>query len=259
MEARVTDKLVATIEQRRSGARLIKLAGVLDEDNDLSDLGEKVGAGKALINLAGVERINDQGRADWMAWLASLEAKGIRPIFIACSPAVVAELNLNSKFVGNGEVKSFHVPYHCPTCSIEKLLLVHIIEMGPRPHTAPPCACDGCGEQMFFSEEDSYFAFVHQLQSVAPPKPVESAELARGSNSSVTAEQLARVSQPRLPPRRSSRPSLSAFQLGEGKRPSEAELLLPRSMPPSERPYMILVIMLLLATVGILVYLLLVR
>ena len=67
---------MATIEQRRSGARLIKFVGTLDEENGLGELVEKVGPGPASINLAGLERINSHGTRDWVNWLASLEAKG---------------------------------------------------------------------------------------------------------------------------------------------------------------------------------------
>jgi anti-anti-sigma regulatory factor len=254
------EKLVATIEQRRSGARLIKLAGVLDEHNRLGDLIEKVGTGTALINLAGVERIDATGLRDWAKWLAALDSKGIRPIFIACSPAVVDQLNRDKNFSGNGIVKSFHVPYHCSTCSTDKLLLVHITDMGAVPHVAPPTSCDGCGSEMTFVDDaEIYFGFVRQQQKKAlvQAKGEPERQLARGSNSSVTAEHVKRISRPRLTAR-DSRPSLSAFQIAE-KRPSEHELPAPRVMPPSERPYIILIILLLMCTVGVLVFLLLVR
>jgi anti-anti-sigma regulatory factor len=254
------EKLVATVEQRRSGARLIKLAGVLDDNNDLETLVEKVGNGTALINLAGVERIDASGLGAWASWLTALEAKGIRPVFIACSPAVVDQLNRDATFSGKGVVKSFHVPYFCSTCQCDKILLVHVSDMGAIPHTAPPCTCDGCGGAMTFVDDPAtYFGFVRAQQKNAlvhgKGEPVR--ELARGSNSAVTVEHVKRISQPRIAERQ-SRPSLSAFQLLD-KRPSEHELVVPRAMPPSERPYIILIILLLLCTVGVLVFLLLVR
>ena len=254
------EKLVATVEQRRSGARLIKLAGVLDENNGLDALVEKVGAGSALINLAGVERIDAGGIGDWTNWLAALEAKGIRPVFIACSPAVVDQLNRDMNFCGNGIVKSFHVPYYCASCQADKLLLVHVADMGATPHVAPACACDGCGVAMTFVDDSgTYFGFVRgqQKKALVQARGDSQRELARGSNASVTVEHVKKISRPRLTARE-SRPSLSAFQIPE-KRPSEHELILPRTMPPSERPYIILIILLLLCTVGVLVFLLLVR
>jgi anti-anti-sigma regulatory factor len=254
------EKLVATIEQRRSGARLIKLAGVLDEDNGLDALVEKVGTGTALINLAGVERIDAGGLGDWSNWLAALEAKGIRPIFVACSPAVVEQLNRNKDFSGNGIVKSFHVSYYCGSCGTDKVLLVHISDMGATPHSAPPCTCDSCGGEMtFIDESGTYFDFVRAQQKKALVQAKNEPErgLARGSNAAVTVEHVKHVSSPRLTPR-DSRPSLSAFQV-PGHRPSERDVMPPRMAPPSERPYIVLVILLLLATVGVLAFMLLVR
>lgn len=256
----MAEKLVATIEQRRSGARLIKLAGVLDEENGLGDLVEKVQPGMALINLSGVERINSHGTRDWVNWLASLEAKGIRPILIACSPAVVAQLNRIKNFVGNAVVKSFQVPYRCVACDRDKLLLVHIGDLGEAPHKAPECLCDSCSAPMdVIDESGSYMAFVAHL----PPPPqdmprdsepvIEQQQLARGSRASAT--DLKAVSQPRLQ-KRGSRPSLSTFQV-DNKRPSEREILLPRAMPINERPYLFAIVALLFCTLAILVYLLL--
>jgi anti-anti-sigma regulatory factor len=256
----MTEKLVATIENRRSGARVIKMAGVLDEHNGLVELTEKVGAGTALINLAGVERINSSGARDWVSWLATLEARGTRPILIACSPAVVAQLNRIRNFAGNAIVKSFQVPYHCTSCDADKLLLVHIADLGDGPYQAPDCQCETCGAAMQFVEEtDTYFAFVsHFANMKVPERPSmreSEPELARGSLSAVTAEQMKRISEPRLVARQ-SRPSLSVFQLPEDKRPSERDLTAPRTMPGGERPYIIAIVMLLLAVVGVLVYML---
>ena len=73
----------------------------------------------------------------------------------------------------------------------------------------------------------------------------------------MTAEHVKRVSRPRLPAR-SSRESLSAFQL-EVKRPSEHDITAPRALPGNEGPYLIAVVALLMCTVGVLVYLLLIN
>ena len=74
-------------------------------------------------------------------------------------------------------------------------------------------------------------------------------EVARGSGSMISSEQLARVSQPRLP----SRAPLSVFQMPEETRKSETEIL-PPVRPPNARPYMIAIIVLLFAMVSILAY-----
>lgn len=252
----MTDKLVATIEQRRSGARLVRFDGVLDEHNELGELSDKLGAGIALINLSGVERINSIGTRDWIRWLASLEAKGTRPVLIACSPAVVAQLNRIKNFAGNAAVKSFQVPYRCSMCERDQLLLVHVADMGEAPHQAPACTCDGCGGPMrFVDETGDYFAFLSELPPPKPEPKEPAADLARGSSSSVTADHVMHISQPRLPSR-GSRESLSAFQVLTN-RPSEHDITAPRVMPINERPYLIAIVTLLFCAVGILFYLLL--
>lgn len=256
------DRLVATIEQRRSGARVIKLAGVLDEHNGLGELIEKVGTGRPLINLSGVERINSTGTRDWMNWLASLEERGIRPVLIACSPAVVAQLNRIKKFAGNGIVKSFQVPYHCSTCNADKRLLVHVADMTTPPYRPPECICDACGAAMAFVDESGadYFAFLRELPKLPPERPSErEVELARGSSSAITVEHVKRISQPRVASRQ-SRPSLSAFQVPEPKRISEGEILTPRAMPAAGGAYVAMIILIvaaLLGTVAVMLYMLL--
>ncbi|HEY5924735.1 MAG TPA: STAS domain-containing protein [Kofleriaceae bacterium] len=256
------DTLVATIEQRRSGARLIKFVGAIDEQNELAELVEKVGPGTALINLAGVERISSTGARDWINWLATLEAKGTRPVLIACSPAVVEHLNSNKNFAGSAVVKSFHVPYECTSCTRDKLLLVHVIDMPDAPYSAPPCTCDACGSEMeFVNESGTYFAFLSQLPKPKPETRTDSQPaMARGSNAdgTLTAEQVQRISQPRLTPR-GSRQSLSSFQIPyERKSASDITQPRPPMSPPHERPYMIAIILLLLCTVAVLGFLLLV-
>lgn len=255
----MTDRLIATVEQRRSGARLIKLTGVLDEHNRLGDLMEKVGAGTALINLAGVERINSTGARDWVRWLASIEARGIKPVLIACSPAVVDQLNRTKNFAGNAVVKSFQIPYHCDTCDLDKLMLVYVADMSQPPAEAPVCTCDGCGGPMMFVEDiATYFAFLNHLPRPKPrtkrdDEPTD--HFARGSRASITGEHVKQVSQPRLS-QRESRSSLSAFQMIEARRPSEQDILHPRVMPGDDRPYLIAIVALLLCAVGVLVALL---
>lgn len=269
----MAEKLVATIEQRRSGARLIKFAGALDERNELGELIEKVPAGATLINLSGIDSINSIGSRDWINWLASLETRGINPVLIACSPAVVGQLNRIKNFAGNCVVKSLQVPYHCDACDVDKLLLVHISELGEAPYEAPKCTCDSCGATMPCTEDnESYFAFISSLpapkpdQKISEPKiEADPEQLARGSNSAVlgsgvTSDHVKRISKPRVKAR-DSRPSLSAFQISEvlKNRPSEGEIIVgpPRAQPLNERPYIIAIIMLLLGVVAVLAFMLL--
>src|SRR5437868_9696950 len=101
----MADKLNATV-QRQDGAPTIKLAGVIDEDNHLAELADKLGVGRAVIDLGDVERINSCGTRDWVNWIADLESRGVQPVLVACSPAIVAQLNLVKNFSGGAIVKS---------------------------------------------------------------------------------------------------------------------------------------------------------
>jgi hypothetical protein len=81
-----------------------------------------------------------------------------------------------------------------------------------------------------------------------------SGSLARGSSTGVSPD-VSAVSSPRMP----SRAPISLFQLpDEERRQSAPEITEPRVEPPSERPYLIAVIVLLFAVVAVLAFLLLV-
>ena len=279
----MSEMLVATVEQRRGGSNVIKLAGILDEHNELSALVEQVGSGKVLINLAGVERINSSGTRDWVDWIASLEKKGIQPELVACSPAVVAQLNLVKNFAGASVVKSFQVPYHCGGCARDKLLLVTIAEFGNFPPVAPECACEQCGKPMTFTDETgTYFAFVKQVQELmatqeaaakaaaaviaaAAGKADSSPDIARGSQPGVDTGSVKKISQPRMA-NRSSSPVLSVYQTRQSDKRISQERISQRTMTPPPMPaptenrsYLFVIVGLLFAVVGILVYLLLGR
>ena len=105
-----------------------------------------------MIDLGEIERINSCGVRDWVNWLCKLENNGTRSVLVECSPAIVAQINLVNNFTGNGVVKSFYVPYFCPECDEEKVLLVEASDMGPPPHEPPTCRCDECDLVMDFDD-----------------------------------------------------------------------------------------------------------
>lgn len=196
-------KLQATVEQQDDEISLVKLSGFLDEENKLKRLVEKIPAGTAMIDLAGVERINSNGIRDWVNWMAALEANGTRPVLVSCSPAIVAQINLVKNFTGHGAVKSFQVPYHCRECDEDKVIVVETSEMSSPTAPPPTVRCEGCERDMDVDEmPESYFAFLGQ---------VSLEELARGSNASVKARVKTRERRS-SPPARRSQPSLSAYQ-----------------------------------------------
>ncbi len=165
----MSQKFQAAVHHR-DDVTFIKLSGVIDEDNELADLSDKIPSGTAVIDLGEVERINSCGVRDWVNWLSQIEGNSTRVVLVECSPAIVAQINLVNNFTGSGVVKSFYVPYFCPECDEEKVLLAESADMGPAPHEPPVCRCDECDLVMDFDDmPDSYFAFLSNPKHLTNP------------------------------------------------------------------------------------------
>src|SRR5439155_2174859 len=239
--------------QHRGDMSYVKLGGVIDEDNELGELVDKIPTGTAVIDLGEVERINSCGVRDWVNWLTKLEGQGARSVLVECSPAIVAQINLVNNFTGSGVVKSFYVPYFCPECDEEKVLLVEAGDMGPPPHEPPTCRCDECDLVMDFDDmPDSYFAFLSNQKKVMEAEKINGAmkDLARGSDSvppgTSKGKVKSRASQPNLGPPGSkpSVPSLPSIQRTStqpasgagGKTPSKPGNKPGSQPPPGSKP-----------------------
>lgn len=165
----MSQKFQAAVHHR-DDVTFIKLSGVIDEDNELADLTDKIPSGTAVIDLGEVERINSCGVRDWVNWLSQIEGNRTKVVLVECSPAIVAQINLVNNFTGSGVVKSFYVPYFCPECDEEKVLLAESADMGPAPHEPPVCRCDECDLVMDFDDmPDSYFAFLSNPKHLSHP------------------------------------------------------------------------------------------
>lgn len=168
----MSQKFQAAVHHR-DDVTFVKLSGVIDEDNELTDLTDKIPRGTAVIDLGEVERINSCGVRDWVNWLSQIETNNTKVVLVECSPAIVAQINLVNNFTGAGIVKSFYVPYFCPECDEEKVLLVESADMGPPPHEPPVCRCDECDLVMDFDDmPDSYFAFLSNQKHLTPPEKI---------------------------------------------------------------------------------------
>jgi len=206
----MSQKFQAAI-QHHGDVSVVKLSGVIDEDNELNELVDKIPGGTTVIDLGEIERINSCGVRDWVNWLGKLEKNGSRGVLVECSPAIVAQINLVNNFTGNGMVKSFYVPYFCPECDEEKVLLVEAADMGPPPHEPPTCRCDECDLVMDFDDmPDSYFAFLSNQRKMSEPDKVNGVVRAEASG-----KVKSRASAPQLggaPASRASVPSLPSIQ-----------------------------------------------
>jgi anti-anti-sigma regulatory factor len=239
----MSQKFQASV-QHRGDVSYVKLGGVIDEDNELADLVDKIPTGTAVIDLGEIERINSCGVRDWVNWLSKLENNGTRSVLVECSPAIVAQINLVNNFTGNGVVKSFYVPYFCPECDEEKVLLVEANDMGPAPHEPPTCRCDECDLVMDFDDmPDSYFAFLSNQKKVAEPDKINGAVRDLGRNvgadpnkkvrSRASAPNLAGVSKSSVP----SLPSIQRSSTGPAAALNKSGSQPPHAMPrTSSRP-----------------------
>ena len=218
----MSQKFQASV-QHRGDVSYVKLGGVIDEDNELGELVDRIPSGTAVIDLGEIERINSCGVRDWVNWLSKLESNGTRSVLVECSPAIVAQINLVNNFTGSGVVKSFYVPYFCPECDEEKVLLVEAGDMGPPPHEPPTCRCDECDLVMDFDDmPDSYFAFLSNQRKLAEPDKINGAmkELSANADGRASAtpstknKVRSRQSQPNMsaPGSKPSVPSLPSIQ-----------------------------------------------
>ncbi len=170
----MSQKFQASVHHR-DDLSFVKLAGVIDEDNELTELTDKIHGRTVVIDLGEVDRINSCGVRDWVNWLGRVEARNVDVVLVECSPAIVAQINLVNNFTGSGVVKSFYVPYFCPECDEEKVLLCETADLGPPPHEPPICRCDECDLVMDFDDmPDSYFAFLTNQRRIGRPERIQS-------------------------------------------------------------------------------------
>lgn len=248
----MSQKFQASVHHR-DDVSYVKLAGVIDEDNELTSLTDKIPPGTAVIDLGEIERINSCGVRDWVNWLTKLEGQTTKAVLVECSPAIVAQINLVNNFTGSGVVKSFYVPYFCPDCDEEKVLLVDATDMGPPPHEPPTCRCDECDLVMDFDDmADSYFAFLSNQRKIAEADKIngvikefaqgEAADKAkvRSRASSTSLSGAAISSLPSVPSLPSiSRPSATGSQPKLAQKSQSRPSIVPLSAPatqPGMRP-----------------------
>jgi anti-anti-sigma regulatory factor len=170
----MTPKFRAVVHHK-DDMSFVKLSGVIDEDNELTDLADKIHAATVVIDLGEVERINSNGVRDWVNWLARVQERATQIVLVECSPAIVGQINLVNNFIGRGYVKSFYVPYFCAECDEEKAMLVEASELGPGPHEPPTCRCDECDLVMEFDDmADTYFAFLTTQKQIQATEKLQS-------------------------------------------------------------------------------------
>ena len=210
--------------QRQGEISCVKLAGIIDEDNELAGLEDRIEGETVVIDVGGVERINTCGVRDWVNWLGAIEARRARVVLVNCSPAIIAQINLVDNFAGSGVIKSFYLPYYCAECDREKAVLCETSELGPPPHEPPRHRCDDCDQVMEFDDMGSYFAFLAERRAPTVDLPALIDEMAEGSPSAMLRTGARRRTTSRGPTPLPSIPSLPAgSSVGGGIAGAETE------------------------------------
>lgn len=147
---------------RDSSTGRIQLSGVIDEHASLGALGAFLRPGDTL-DLAGIARVNSAGVREWLGFMKVAVDQGLSLAFERCSIAMVSQRNLVADFFGPFEVRSFFVPYACPSC--EKTLQR---EMRPGPTVRNEAAegpfCE-CGQRFELDELlEQYLSFLPRTE-----------------------------------------------------------------------------------------------
>jgi hypothetical protein len=144
----------------RPGATLVEFFGEVDENADFAELRRRL-TSPAVFDLGRVRRINSCGVREWVNFVRDLGA--IDLTFVACSPAIVTQLNMIYNFRGHAKVASFLAPYVCASCENEEEKLLEVAShFAGRTREPPEFACARCGGPMEFDDlPERYLAFLN--------------------------------------------------------------------------------------------------
>lgn len=133
-----------------------RLWGRLDERMDFGALLEGT-ARNLILDLGDVQDINSSGVRLWMHFVGILTSGGRRLTLERCSTAIVKQLNMIYKFVGDGgRIVSVMAPYYCEQCDEEHDILVVLDE--EEVDTDATKACPKCqSEDMEFDDDPEFF------------------------------------------------------------------------------------------------------
>lgn len=152
----------------------MKLPAQIDEENELGSLPQRLGPGAVVVDFSEVVRINSCGVRDWVRCIGAIARGGGRPLFIACSPAVVAQMNAVNNFTEGATVHSFVTPYFCSDCDKERKLMCEAMEVLGPPFEPPVKRCDDCDGAMDFDDmPEAYFEFLASTPRYQPSAVIE--------------------------------------------------------------------------------------
>jgi len=139
--------------------KVVTINGVIDENADFGALQRL--AGRVRIDLRGVRRLNSFGCRLWVDAVRVLAARA-KVSFVACSSAIIDQLNTTYGFLGSATVESFIGPMRCDACDAE---FDHVFEARAciADEGLPAVACTSCGKRAELDDvEDRYLMFLRE-------------------------------------------------------------------------------------------------
>lgn len=134
-------------------AHVITLRGQIDDDADLSPLGQSLHL-PVTVDLEGITFINSLGVRTWVLFLEGLRARHIPVTLRRVSETMVDQMNMIMEARCHATVESFFAPYSCPQCGLETRGLLEVAVYAPalRRHAPPRLPCPSCGGDMRFDD-----------------------------------------------------------------------------------------------------------
>lgn len=150
----------------QAGSTVVTFSGEVDENADFGELTQRLAAESRLVfELGEVRRINSCGVREWVNFVRELGSRGAADVsFVACSPAIVTQLNMIYNFRGPAKVRSFLAPYVCSACDHETEKLLEVATHFPgRTRLPPDFVCERCSAPLEFDDlPERYFSFLNE-------------------------------------------------------------------------------------------------
>lgn len=130
----------------RDGEDVVTIAGVIDENADLSPL-QSLGGRPVRVHLKGVRRINSYGVRSWIDAIRKIP-NGTPVKLVHCPPPVVDQCNMVAGFAGHGVLESFYAPMTCAECDEQLDQLFETTACRANGGRLPATPCPRCGRNM---------------------------------------------------------------------------------------------------------------
>ncbi|MEM9492340.1 MAG: hypothetical protein AAGC55_24550 [Myxococcota bacterium] len=140
---------------------IVRMAGVIDEESELSGLAE-LDSPLLWLHLAGIRRINSFGVRAWIEAIRRIPGDS-RVVLTHCSPSIIDQCNMVAGFTGQGEIESFYVPMLCERCDLERDEFYEVAQCQDLGGSLPETRCPNCGGFMEIDDlEEQYLLFLRE-------------------------------------------------------------------------------------------------